>query len=301
MDNPSRILMIRPAHFGANPETAADNPFQSTQETPSDLSQQALREFDALVDELQLSGVEVLVIEDREKTVLPDAVFPNNWLSFHSNGAVFIYPMHPPSRRAERRDDIVPLIQQQGLHPVEEVMDWSHYEQLDQALEGTGSLVVDEDNRRVYAALSTRTRVELVSLWARKMEFEYTAFHTSHRGMPIYHTNVMMSVGPTEIVACPAVIHNKSERLQFERALATSGKTIVEITPEQVDAFCGNIIALRGLHGTPTWWMSETAHRHFRLNQLEQLEQHSRIKFHPIPTIEKFGGGSLRCTICIIA
>jgi len=292
--------MIRPAHFGANPETANDNSFQSKGTPPANLAELARSEFDALVEELRLSGIDVMVFEDRENLVLPDAVFPNNWLSFHGNGVVFIYPMHPPSRRAERRDDIVSLCEQRGWHPVSQVMDWSHYEQLDQSLEGTGSLVVDKENRHVYAALSNRTRVELVSLWARKMEYEYTAFHTEWKGKPLYHTNVMMSVGPTEIIACPSVITNKSERIRFERMLGDSNKTIVEITSEQIGSFCGNVIALNGLHGTPTWWMSETAYRAFTQTQKKQLEAHSRIKWQPIPTIEKFGGGSVRCMICLI-
>lgn len=295
---PSNVLMIRPSHFGLNTETVEDNVFQANSTSiPEKLNDKALMEFEELRKKLNLAGINPIVFDQANHCSSPDAIFPNNWISFH-DGRVIVYPMFSEVRRSERRMDVIQHIEKQLDYPVDEILDWSHYEENGLYLEGTGSLVIDRENKHIYSGISERSRIELISLWAKKMNYDYTSFHTELEGKPIYHTNVMMASGPEAIVVCTSVIRNKSERLQLERQLEQSGKTIIHLSTDQVKDFAGNIIFLRGLRGRGFWVMSDRARSAFSEGQIEKLEESGQILSVPLPTIEKYGGGSARCMLC---
>lgn len=295
---PSNVLMIRPSQFGLNYETADDNIFQANSTSiPEKLNDKALEEFEELRGKLDLAGINTTVFNQSDHCASPDAVFPNNWISFH-DGKVILYPMYSEIRRTERRMDVIQLIEKELDYTVDEILNWSHYEENGLFLEGTGSLVIDRENKHIYSGISERSRIELISLWAKKMNYNYTSFHTELDEKPIYHTNVMMASGPEAIVVCTEVIRNKSERIQLERQLESSGKSIISISAEQVKNFAGNIIFLRGLRGRGFWVMSERAREAFSDDQINELEKSGRILSSPLPTIEKYGGGSARCMIC---
>jgi hypothetical protein len=296
--SPSSVLMIRPSRFGLNTETADDNIFQANSTSiPEKLNEKALHEFEELERKLNLAGINTIVFDQSDHCSSPDAIFPNNWISFH-NGQVVIYPMFSEVRRTERRMDVIQLIEKKLNYSVDQILDWSHYEENGLFLEGTGSLVIDRENKHVYSGISERSRIELISLWAKKMNYSYTSFHTELEGIPIYHTNVMMASGPDAIVVCTEVIRNKSERLQLERQLAASGKRIISISANQVKEFAGNIIFLRGLRGRGFWVMSDRARDAFDDAQIRELEKSGQLLSTSIPTIEKYGGGSARCMLC---
>jgi hypothetical protein len=290
----AQVLMIRPAAFAFNPETAASNGFQVEHRGGGDAATAALREFDAMVVALTAAGVGVWVWDDDLDPPRPDAVFPNNWLSTHANGRVYLYPMATLSRRREIRRDRVEALRRR--YQVAEVVDWSGYAAQGQALEGTGSLVVDARRRRVFACRSSRTDPSLVRAWAAREGHEAVIFDAfDGAGRPIYHTNVICCVGEG-FAACGLAYVPESQRDALRDRLAETGLCI-ELTPAQIDRFAGNMLQLTTSRGTPVLVLSQTALDSLRPDQRRALAQRTALLPVHIPTIEALGGGSARCML----
>lgn len=292
----SHILMVRPNHFGYNEETAVNNAFQTSDagKDSDAIKRQAREEFDVFIDTLRGAGVDVMVFEDTEHPQKPDAVFPNNWVSFHNNGAVITYPVYAPVRRLERREDIVQQVMDQFGHHWR--IHLEHYEEQELYLEGTGSLILDRPNQTAYACLSPRTELRLVQDFCQQIEYSYIVFNsTDADGQPIYHTNVMMAIGETFVVICLASITDAAEREALLAKFAETEKEVIDITMDQVSAFAGNMLQVKSTDGTSYLVMSEQAYQSLRPAQVEVIERHTRILHSPLYTIEKYGGGSARC------
>lgn len=292
----NHILMVHPAHFGFNPETAASNAFQiqDLSPKPEDISRSAVEEFDAFVASLRSEGVDVIVVQDTDQPVKPDAVFPNNWVTFHEDGTVVTFPMLSEARRLERREDIL-----QSLGERFEISRRIHleaYEQQGKFLEGTGSMIIDRLNGLVYACASPRTNPDLLAEFAQVMGYQPVVFKAvDAEGIEIYHTNVMMAMGNDFVVICRSSIASAGEWATLENHFKETGKEIVEISLPQMMSFAGNMLQVRGKDNEPLLVMSSEAYQSLEKRQIEQLERHTRILHHPIPTIERYGGGSVRC------
>jgi hypothetical protein len=292
----SHILMVRPANFGYNEETAASNAFQSNDNTltQAEISQKALAEFDAFVEKLRKAGVDVIVAEDTNRPLKPDAVFPNNWVTFHQTGTIVTYPMAASVRRLERRDDIIRAIQERFR--VEQKIQLQEYEEIDQFLEGTGSMIIDRPNKLVYACLSPRTHIDLLVRYCKLMGYTPVPFHAvDGNGMEIYHTNVMMALGETFVVICLDTVQSEIEGNMLLNKFAASGKEIIEITLDQMMNFAGNMLQVRNNSGETFLVMSGQAFDSLKDEQIAQISRHTNIISSPIPTIETYGGGSARC------
>ena len=294
----AQVLMIRPAAFGYNPETAASNGFQVERDGDGqgngDAVTAALREFDAMVAALTGAGVGVWVWDDDLDPPRPDAVFLNNWLSTHANGHVYVYPMATVSRRREiRRDRIEALARR---YHVTEIIDWSECAERGRALEGTGSLVLDARRRRVFACRSSRTDASLVQAWAAREGYEVQIFDAfDGAGLAIYHTNVICCIGEG-FAACGLALVAADQREALRERLAETG-TCIELTPAQIDGFAGNMLQLRTTRGTPVLVLSQAALRALRPDQTRALEQRTDLVPVDIATIEALGGGSARCML----
>ncbi|WP_019949499.1 citrulline utilization hydrolase CtlX [Hymenobacter aerophilus] len=294
----STVFVVRPARFGFNAETALSNHFQ---QAPADLSAaaaetQAVAEFGALVETLRDRGVQVRVFDDTPAPAKPDAVFPNNWLSLHADGRAVLYPMCAPSRRAERRPDIVAALGQE--FQITEVLDWSAAEAENRFLEGTGSIIFDHEHRRAYAGRSPRTEPGLLAEVCARLGYQPVSFRSvDARGQEIYHTNVMLSIGPGFAVACLESIVDETERRAVEDSLTETGHEIVAISLAQVARFAGNMLALQPPGGPVLLAMSQSAHDSLTAEQRQQLGRHAELLPLPIPTIETLGGGSVRCML----
>lgn len=291
------ILMVRPANFGFNEETAANNAFQSRDGrlSPTEMRERAMQEFDGFVAQLRAAGVDVLVANDSETPVKPDAVFPNNWVTFHQEGYVVTYPMYAPTRRLERSDAIIEQVLQQGYH-ADRRLGFEHYEQQNRFLEGTGSIIFDHQHRLAYACLSPRTDPDLLEELCQAMGYQKVVFHsTDDNGQDIYHTNVMMALGETFVVICLDSLQDKTERKMLEDTFHKTGKEIVDISLAQMNAFAGNMLQVRNTEGQTILVMSSQAYRALVPAQIEQLKKHTRLLHAPIDTIETYGGGSARC------
>ena len=296
----SSVLMIRPANFGANPETAASNAFQQSGEAGADVQARALAEFDALVEALRKAGVVVEVFEDRSEPVTPDAVFPNNWVSFHADGSAWLYPMLALNRRWERRPDILEALKAERGYALGEVHDLSYSELDGRFLEGTGSLVLDRVNRVAYACLSPRTDARLLQDWAARTGYEVLGFRARDtRGRPIYHTNVMLCIGTGFALGCFDCI-DVPDRERVMQRLIDTGHEVVGISPYQMEAFAGNMLELAGRYGGNVLAMSARAERALNPAQRAVLEKHASIVSSPIDTIETCAGGSVRCMLAEI-
>ena len=292
----SHILMVRPANFGFNEETAASNAFQTNDETLSnaEVSRRAIAEFDAFVEKLRSVGVDVIVAEDTNRPLKPDAVFPNNWVTFHQNGTIVTYPMYATVRRLERRDDIVRSIQERFR--VEQKIQLQEYEDIDQYLEGTGSMIIDRPNKLVYACLSARTHPDLLARFCKLMGYIAVPFHAvDGEGLEIYHTNVMMALGETFVVICLETVQSEIEEEMLRNRFAATGKEIIEITLDQMMQFAGNMLQVRNAKGETFLVMSEQAYESLDAVQIALIRRHTNILYSPINTIETYGGGSARC------
>ncbi|MDP4998321.1 MAG: arginine deiminase-related protein [Saprospiraceae bacterium] len=290
------ILMIRPASFGFNPETAESNAFQSNvlDHTPAEIKQLAQEEFDEMVKQLRSSGVEVIVVEDDDRIIKTDAVFPNNWVSFHQDGTVVTYPMLSSIRRHERREDIIALLAKDFV--VSKRIHLEYGEGEGRFLEGTGSLILDRQHKKAYACLSPRTDPALLDDFCRQMDYSPVVFTAlDPNGQKIYHTNVMMNIGETFAVVCLDSIADGAERAAVVASLEADGKEVIAISFPQMLAFAGNMLQVREKSGDPLLVMSKTAYDCLTPNQLEQLSHHCQLRWYAIPTIEKYGGGSARC------
>jgi hypothetical protein len=293
------VLMIRPACFGFNPETAPSNAFQhapgySGQATLQDL---ALREFDALAQALARAGVLVVAADDTPQPVKPDALFPNNWVSFHRDGTVVLYPMLAPNRRLERREETIRQVIREGGFRVSRTLDLSHREGDGQYLEGTGSLVLDRKNHVAYANLSPRTDFEALGEFAQLLDYDLVPFEAvDGTGRPIYHTNVMMAIGTEFAVICGESIAQMQRRDGVYGKLRDSGREIIEISPAQMQAFAGNILELAP-RGGRVIAMSKGAWESLEGAQRRTLEKYGAVVAADIPVIERHGGGGVRCML----
>lgn len=289
------ILMVRPAAFGFNEETAANNAFQVKNESLSaeEIQQSALQEFDTFVNKLSAIGVEVIVVEDSAEPHTPDAIFPNNWISFHHDGLVVTYPMFSSIRRKERRPEVISDLM--ADFSVETRIFFEDYEREEKYLEGTGSLVLDRENKVMYACLSPRTDRALTEELAERLDYKAVIFTAvDEEGQEIYHTNVMMALGETFAIICLDVIVDIMERQEVIEVLEDSGKEIIEISIDQMMQFAGNMLQVRG-QDSSYLVMSQAAYDSLYEEQIEEIKQHTKILFSPIPTIEELGGGSVRC------
>ncbi len=295
------VLMIRPANFGFNEETAGSNVFQQEMSGADAMaiSSRAVQEFDSAVTTLRAAGVQVIVVEDSPDPVKTDAVFPNNWISTHPDGTVITWPMASSSRRQEIRADIVEELQDQFV-----VTDWwrLHEEAPDgQFLEGTGSLVLDHEHRLAWACHSPRTSQALVNQFCDRMGFQPVLFDaTDRQGTPIYHTNVMMAVTGRLVVICLDCIADQTQRDTVVQRIQATGKSIVELTWPQIEAFAGNLLQVAGENDQPCVVMSSAARRALHPQQLRKIEEESEIIELAIPTLETCGGGSVRCLLAEI-
>ena len=290
----TKILMVRPLNFGFNHQTADSNVFQHQNATEQNTQQFALAEFDNMVAGLQANAVEVIVIDDTANPIKPDAVFPNNWVSFHENGQVFLYPMNAPNRRFERREDIMEGIK--ANFSISAVTDLSYFEAEGKFLEGTGSMVFNRDLKLAYACISPRTNADVLNEFCNQSGYKQVSFRaTDAQNLPIYHTNVMMSIGNYFVVICMESITDPIERDVLKASFAYSGKEVIEISLEQMNNFAGNILQVENREGMPLLVMSARAKKAFRAEQIKTLSKYAKIVDFKLDTIENIGGGSARC------
>lgn len=300
--------MVRPAAFAFNPETAASNAFQSADPEPGrplsgragETQVLALREFDALADALMRAGLEVIVAADTASPPKPDAVFPNNWVSFHGDGTVVLYPMMAPNRRLERREDIIHQAIVQGGYRVTRTVDLSHREAHGQFLEGTGSLVLDRVHRVAYASLSPRTDLDVLGEFAQMLDYDLVTFEACDaHARPVYHTNVVMAVGSAFAVFCGAAVGDAAHRAAVAAKLAATGHRLIDLSAAQMMHFAGNILELAAPSG-PVIVMSSSAWNSYEPGQRRVLEAQGGVLTADIPVIERLGGGGVRCMLAEI-
>jgi hypothetical protein len=297
------VLMVRPRNFGYNAQTAVTNRFQSP--AAVDVAERALREFDAFVAALRGEGVTVCVVEDTDQPRKPDAVFPNNWVTFHTDGTVVLYPMHAENRRIERRADILEAVARDTGFRVKRVVDLTRHEKAGRFLEGTGSLVLDRVARVAYACRSPRTHDEVAREWAREMDYDLELFSASDEsGTPIYHTNVLMHVGTRVAVVALDAIHD-IDRARIAARLGNSGREIVAIDHEEMRGFAGNMLEVGSwdeyLGDYTILVMSESARHALATSKYKHLYASvDAVLAVPVEVIERHGGGSVRCMLAEI-
>lgn len=290
----SHIMMVRPVSFGYNAQTAKDNAFQRNLEVKQNTLSKAQAEFDGMVAMLRNAGVNVLTFDDTITPVKPSAIFPNNWVSFHEEGTVILYPMYAPNRRDERREDVLIALEKQFTKQT--LLDFSSYEASDKYLESTGSMIIDRPNGIIYACRSKRTDEELLKIVAEKLNYEYLLFDATDKDQnEVYHTNVMMCMGQDFAVICLEIIRNEAERQVVIDKLNSTNKQIVEISEEQMGKFAGNMLEVKSTTGEPLLVMSERAFKSLNPEQVATLEKSVKIVAPPLYTIEDYEGGSARC------
>ena len=297
--------MIRPVAFRMNEQTAVTTYYQKVLDglTPANVNTKAQEEFDTFVQKLKMVGIDVTVVDDTKNPDTPDSIFPNNWISFHENGDVAMYPMFGENRRAERREDILDLLEEKGFQ-LNDIVDYTSAEEDEIFLEGTGSLLLDRANGKAYCTLSPRADEELMIEFCEDFDMApiiFEAYQTvdGERKL-IYHTNVMMCIGETFAVICADCIDDKSERKQVLKSLREDGKEIILITEEQVNNFAGNMLQLKSTDDKSYLIMSKSAHESLTKDQIEKLEKHATILSSSLDTIEACGGGSPRCMMAEI-
>lgn len=295
----SHLLMVRPAHFGPNAETAPSNAFQHSESAGGDATARCARqEFDALAAALRDAGAQPVVVPDTATPVKPDAVFPNNWVSFHDDGTTILYPMEAANRRAERRPEVLVQLAGAGLVRLDRLLDLTALERHGWFLEGTGSLVIDRVAGLAYAAWSSRTHRQAIAEFTRLTGMEVLGFHAADaQGRPLYHTNVMLSVGRRFAVVCAAAVAARDERAALLDALAASGREVIDISLGQAGDFAANILEVATGHERSVIAMSDRARRALGSQVLRRLQAYADILAVPIPTIEHIGGGSVRCML----
>ncbi len=297
MQTTSHLLMIRPVNFSFNTETAVNNAFQAKQD--NDAQEKALLEFNSFIDKLAQHGVDVTIINDTPNPYTPDSIFPNNWISFHDDGTVFLYPMFALNRRQERKQHVIENIKTK--FEVNKIIDLSNLENQSEFLEGTGSMVLDRESKIAYACLSPRTTTSALQKFSIESGYTIEAFTSiDSSGKEIYHTNVMMCVGETLVIICLDSITNQKERQSITDKLIRSGKIVIEITFDEMNHFAGNMLQVRNSLGEKFLVMSTQAFTSLTTNQLNEIEKHCKIIHSPLDTIERNGGGSARCMMAEI-
>lgn len=300
MQATNTILMIRPAAFRLNEETAVNNYYQTTSDSlnSKDVNKLAQEEFDTMVQKLSEAGVNVVIFNDDGSQDTPDSVFPNNWVSFHENGDVALYPMFAINRRRERREEVITQLEDQGFK-IKNIVDYTVAEDDHLYLEGTGSLVLDRIHKKAYCALSPRADEELIIEFCEDFEYTpviFTAFQTVEGNrLPIYHTNVMMCIAKDFAVICLDCIDDKKERKNVMQHLKEDGKEVIIVTEAQVEQFAGNMLEVKDKNGQSITVMSKSAFDSLTKAQIASIEKYSRILSSDLNTIETLGGGSARC------
>jgi len=315
--------MIRPAAFGYNEETAVNNYFQSNPDVSKEapiaigVQQNALQEFDDMIQTFRKHDIDVMVIDDTKEPAKPDAIFPNNWLSTSPDGIVTVFPIYAPNRRLEKREDILKMLADKFV--VKDVQDWSEFEAEGRFLEGTGSMVIDHDNKMIYAAVSERTNLSVLEKFAATNGFQAIVFlATDKNGNPVYHTNVVMSLGEDFAILCEEAIDEEWELIAVRQLLESTGHSIIAITREQMHYFAGNMLLIKnnprlneevgqasttagagqaGSGGEKLLIMSQSAFDSLRKEQRQMLEAYATLLPVSVPAIEEAGGGSVRCMI----
>lgn len=299
MQTTDTVLMIEPIAFGYNAETAENNYFQIEQKD-LDVQAKALGEFNIFVEKLRNKGINVITIKDTLDPQTPDSIFPNNWVSFHNDGKVVLYPMFATNRRVERREDILETIKSKGFE-ITEIDDWSLPEIQGHFLEGTGSMIFDHDNKIAYGSVSLRLDEKLFRDFCAKYSFEPIVFHSfqtvGSERLPIYHTNVMMCVADQFVVICLDCIDSELERSKVIETIKNSGKEIIEISEEQMQNFTGNMLQVQNSEGQKFLVMSQTAYQSLTSEQVSAIEKYCEIIYSDLNTIEVNGGGSARCML----
>ncbi|MDD3079282.1 MAG: arginine deiminase-related protein [Paludibacter sp.] len=294
------VLMVEPVAFGFNKETAVNNYFMQENQLlgESEMQELAHSEFQQMVEILQKSGVRVIVSKDTMSPHKPDSIFPNNWISFHYGRRIALYPMFAENRRSERRKEVVNEVNKTG-YAFTEVVDYSIYENEQRFLEGTGSMILDRVNRIAYAALSERTNETLFKWFCNDFGFRPVIFHAMQsvngKRMPVYHTNVALSIGEDFAVVCSDCIDAPEEKELLLQTIEESGKKVIKITEKQMQSFAGNVLQLENVKGEKLLIMSATAYSSLEKIQLEMFRKINRLVVVPVPTIERYGGGSVRC------
>jgi len=297
----SSVLMVRPSHFSHNAQTATTNLFQVNEPIgdPEYIEQKAQEEFDGYAAVLKEKGINVLIAYDTPEPQKPDACFPNNWVTFHHDGTIVLYPMYSPNRRYERRRGILELIRQE--FEVEQEIDFTHYEAEEKFLEGTGSMVFDHEERICYASLSARTHDDVVHDFCEKRNYRLVRFETKDpNGNPIYHTNVLFSLGKHYAVICLDSIRLEQEKEMLIDNLQSTNREIIDITYDQMFQFCGNVLELKNQEGKSILAMSERAYLSFLPEQMELIKHYSEVAYAPLNTIERISGGGARCMLAEI-
>jgi hypothetical protein len=286
--------MIRPVSFGFNEQTAESNAFQNRDADQQAVQDKALTEFDRFVKTLEHVGVNVTVVNDTLQPHTPDSIFPNNWVSFHGDGTIFLYPMQAENRRLERREDIITNLE--DTFKVNHVIDLSRFEADQRFLEGTGSMVLDRKNKIAYACLSPRTDKQVLDVFCKQTGYKAISFEAAdEHGKAIYHTNVLMCVGSKFAVICADSIPNPHERIVVLESLKSTQKEIVTISFEQMNHFAGNMLEVKNKQGEILIVMSKNAYEALDGVQRASLEKYGEIIYSDINTIETNGGGSARC------
>ena len=297
------ILMIRPNNFGYNEETALDNHYQNQGSLEMDSNENAQKEFDNMVFNLRQNGILVYVFQDDDINYTPDSIFPNNWISFHENGDVGLYPMYAENRRLERRLEVIKFLEDEGFN-IDNIVDYSSAESENKFLEGTGSMILDRENRIAYCSISKRSNEDLFIEFCEDFEFTPVLFNSyqsvGDKRLPIYHTNVMMCVATNYVVICLDSIDDKKQRKNVSNFINESGKKLIEISENQVESFAGNMLELLNDKGDSILVMSKSAENSLSEIQKNSIKKYSKIISSNINTIEVCGGGSARCMMAEI-
>ena len=298
----SEIFMIRPKHFNFNHETAKNNHFQKEEKTlkNKEILQNAISEFEELVKKIKQKNIKVEIFEDREEVITTDSIFPNNWISLHKDGKIYVYPMFSEIRRKEKRIDIINSYRDNG-YLINETIDLSKYEKENKFLEGTGSMVLDRENKLCYAAISERTSRKVLNKFCETSAYEAIAFKSyqtfENKRKEIYHTNVMMCIADKYVIICLDSIDNIDERKSVIKKLIESKKEIIEINEKQCNNFAGNMLQVKNNQNKKFLIMSKSAYNSLSKEQLKLITSHNEIIYSSLDTIEKLGGGSARCMI----
>ncbi len=293
-----KLIMVRPVNFGFNPETALDNAFQSQIEglNSSAAQSKALKEFDEFVSLLENKGISVQVFEDRKDPFTPDSIFPNNWFTTHEDGTIITYPMYSESRRKERRDDILNSLA--STVNKTKRYGFEYFEDEHKFLEGTGSMILDRENRIAYACLSERTNIELLEKFCVLKNYQKMFFYAlDETGKKIYHTNVMMTLGENFALICMESVQDEEEQKKLRVSLEQSNKEIIEITYKQMNSFAGNMLQAKNKAGDRFVIMSNQALTSLNEDQINRIQRHGEIIAPILDTIETLGGGSARCML----
>ena len=297
------ILMIRPINFGYNEETAQDNHYQIKDSIIKNSNKSAQKEFDNMVNNLRQNGISVHVFQDDEKDYTPDSIFPNNWVSFHENGDLGLFPMYAENRRLERRQEVLEFLENEGF-TISNIVDYSGAESENKFLEGTGSMILDRENRVAYCSISNRSNEDLFIEFCEDFEFTpvlFNSFQTvGNKRLPIYHTNVMMCIATDYVIICLDSIDDKNQRKNVSDFINQSEKKLIEISEKQVESFAGNMLELVNENNESVLVMSKSAEDSLNQNQKNIITNYSRIVSCDINTIEVCGGGSARCMMAEI-